>query len=111
MNEVRKAELVAAVQRGVELLDRKRPNWRERINLSHLDMSSLHNCVLGQLTGFVFSDEADRIMEGEGQSGYIRSKHGFDIPCKKAEGMRMSDVEEYAVLDEEWRKAISCPAA
>lgn len=37
------------VQRGAVILDRVQPDWRSKINLSDLEMSSNNFCVLGQL--------------------------------------------------------------
>ena len=37
------------VARGAALLDAQVPNWRDRIDVDRLNMSSGENCVLGQL--------------------------------------------------------------
>ena len=34
---------------GARILDAERPGWAESINLAHLDMDSLDNCILGQV--------------------------------------------------------------
>ena len=39
------------VARGAELLDSIRPGWRKEVDLDRLDLSSCHECVLGQLFG------------------------------------------------------------
>ncbi len=46
---VRKYE--AEVAKGIALLDEKQPGWRERINLSALDMGHCGQCILGQVFG------------------------------------------------------------
>lgn len=48
-------KLRRAFQRGVEILDEKRPRWREqlrvKVNRIPLDIWSSHYCVLGHLYG------------------------------------------------------------
>lgn len=39
------------IDRGVRLLDRRRPAWLKRINLKTLDMESGTDCILGQIWG------------------------------------------------------------
>lgn len=39
------------VARGVALLDEKRPGWERLIQLGSLNLSTCHECVLGQLGG------------------------------------------------------------
>lgn len=43
-----------AVDRGIKLLDQTIPNWREKINLTDLDLMSASRCVLGQVEGRSF---------------------------------------------------------
>lgn len=43
-----------AVDRGIKLLDRTIPNWREKIDLTDLDLASSQHCVLGQVEGHSF---------------------------------------------------------
>lgn len=47
-------EAAERVARGVEWLDRHRPDWRSRITLPEFDIESTCNCVIGQ----VFAQEA-----------------------------------------------------
>lgn len=42
------------VQNGVAFLDIMVPDWRERINVKWLNISTIHQCVLGQLYGDYF---------------------------------------------------------
>lgn len=39
------------VLRGIQLLDKKVPDWRQRIDKETLDLADGCNCVLGQLFG------------------------------------------------------------
>ena len=43
------SDVTEAVDRGVELLDRKVPGWREHINLEDFSIESTSNCIVGQL--------------------------------------------------------------
>lgn len=51
LTEQEKAELEARVARGVALLDRELPDWRERVDVAELDMGSCTYCVLGYTFG------------------------------------------------------------
>lgn len=54
------SDATEAVDRGVELLDRKVPSWREHIDLAEFDLSSTRNCIVGQLarkTDFAVPEE------------------------------------------------------
>lgn len=44
-------DLRAKVERGAKLLDEKLPEWRSKIDLDLLDISTATQCVLGQLFG------------------------------------------------------------
>jgi len=39
------------ISKAIKLLDKNRPQWQQKIDLSLLDMSSAQNCILGQLYG------------------------------------------------------------
>lgn len=45
------SEALIRAQRGAELLDEKKPQWRSHINVGRLDMFHPGYCVLGQLFG------------------------------------------------------------
>ena len=48
-NHMRKYE--RQVSNGIALLDRKKPNWRDSVDLATLDMANSCDCVLGQVYG------------------------------------------------------------
>jgi hypothetical protein len=52
----------SAVARGVAWLDQIAPNWRDRVNVNELDLTSATHCVAGQ----VFAEQGER----EGRNGY-----------------------------------------
>jgi hypothetical protein len=41
----------AEIERGIAWLDEVNPDWRDKINLGTLALSSLDHCVLGQVFG------------------------------------------------------------
>jgi hypothetical protein len=42
------------VDKGVAYLDKERPGWRELIDPDKLNISSLHDCILGQVYGYFY---------------------------------------------------------
>jgi hypothetical protein len=75
MEDIRWAHTVAivenAVRNGIALLDREVPHWRGLIDWDQLDMTSSHDCILGQ----IFHDDA----AGNSSSFYS----GYDYACEK----------------------------
>jgi hypothetical protein len=55
MKRTTKAEAASRVARGVKWLDEAVPDWRSKIDLQELDLTSECNCVLGQLFGDFFT--------------------------------------------------------
>ena len=45
------------VERGAALLDEKRPDWWQEIDLGELDLRSRCDCVLGQIAGRIWVKE------------------------------------------------------
>lgn len=80
------------IDAGIELLDENIPNWRERIDLTQLDLRSTYHCVLGE----VFAEEFDpeRYVSPfdwgmEVLNVYEPAKFGFDI-----DGLTYEDLTE-----------------
>lgn len=77
----------ARVRRGVALLDADMPGWRDRIDLTTLEITDPCHCVIGQVYGVgeqmspasffrrSFSAEIKRLT-GDVREGY---KYGFDV--------------------------------
>lgn len=89
------------VQAGIAWLDENEPGWRDRIDPSRLQLSSPHNCVVGQ----VFRDDISQTWH---LNGYGRFRHLY-------EGLTFNDViargfevhtETYDDLTEAWRTAL-----
>lgn len=45
------SDLVADVDRGIALLDEKKPGWRDEVDVDRLSIINGFDCVLGQLYG------------------------------------------------------------
>lgn len=108
-----------AVAKGIAVLDKHRPGWRDQIDWSKLDLGSMDYCVLGQLhpsrptedepylnryvamRTTLIDDETGRdpnpIVTRADYEWAI--EHGFDTPLI---GHSASEV-----LGEEWRRAVT----
>lgn len=83
------------IQRGVKLLNKKRPGWYNEIELPALNMSSPCFCVLGQLHGGSYSDGLTSLgIEDQGEN------EGFEV----VSGRNLLD--QYVELEEAWHKVI-----
>ena len=73
----------SSVQKGIDLLDSKLPDWYERIDLDQLDMANINQCILGQI-GQLFPVLGDYMLSGLEYLGirklsYSLSAYGFDV--------------------------------
>ncbi len=82
--------LVARVQRGAKLLDRKAPGWAAKIRPETLNMARAGRCVLGQ----TFDDYFSGLLE-LGIAAADGGRYGFNI------GGRDWD-HGHSILAEEW---------
>lgn len=85
-------DLQSRVKAGAEFLDIHKPDWREKVDPSALEMFLCHRCVLGQL----FADVAHELGWGNGFSYGVceflsddnvrlaEKELGFDIPTAYA---------------------------
>jgi hypothetical protein len=111
------AERVSA---GIALLDEEIPNWRDKIDLTELNIRSTRNCVLGQ----VFKTDDD-----SWENGYDRGRSVLnfqDCSCCSGEGQLNPydygfdasqddddlDVDtQFNQLQEEWKRQLSLVSA
>lgn len=100
------SEIMDRVQRGAAWLDEKRPGWLEEISLEQLDVSSISECILGQLgagsmRAALGMCELQCLCSDCWSEGPMR---GFDvIPGQQGTG---EDIE-YAQLTEAWKLVVS----
>jgi hypothetical protein len=88
------------VSKGVALLDKHMPGWDKAINLTTLNVNSLHSCPLGQLYGNYCVGKIELQLMGHN----VAYRHGFDVNGERT----YSACEEYMVkLTKRWRKVIS----
>lgn len=79
------------VWRGARLLDKRHPNWAEKIDLEALDIYDAYACILAQLY--------DQYWTGLDKLGLTNGTlHGFDV----TRGKRWFANN----VTEEWRKAV-----
>jgi hypothetical protein len=83
------------VDAGVKCLDEFHPDWRGKIDLSRLSMSSCYRCVLGQLFDR-YSTGVVELARGERFAG----SHGFTV---------WYGTDTWADLQTEWEKRIREP--
>ena len=76
------------VNRGVILLNEREPGWLDRIDLDRLSLSSLCNCVLGQVLGGYDSD-------------YVEDdyKYGFDTTTQIGECSELTACWKQKILE------------
>ena len=85
------------VKKGASLLDAKKPKWYKKINVKKLNLSSLTNCVLGQLYGgYIFGLTKLKFPFW----GNKEKKFGFVVPGTKAHNKKSKK------LKASWKKQI-----
>jgi hypothetical protein len=90
----------AAISRGMALLDKRVPGWRERVNPAGLDMKDNDACLLGQL----FRGGFPGGMAALGLHGEDAVRYGFDV---RLSGDGFMTKLERNRLTQEWRAALS----
>jgi len=91
------------VARGVALLDELGPDgWRDRVDLSTLNLMSTEDCVLGQVYGT--DDDPEGWYLGEDalniHSGVSAARYGFDVPYRFGE-------TAVRLVEDEWRRVLA----
>ena len=115
------------VDRGIALLDATIPAWEERVTLPELSLSSMCNCVLGQVfaveakqtwtDGFdygveylaeVIADDEDARFYSDDHEMIDGAYYGFDaLPTYD----RKINRQDFAELQAEWEKRIAARQA
>lgn len=102
LDEFNETERVA---RGVAWLDEIRPDWRDRVTLPELRLTSACNCVLGQVfdePGYPepgFNIAIDRYLTLTEAQNF-----GFDVDSRYAGTTRE---REWGALQAEWERVLS----
>lgn len=91
------------VKRGVDLLDREIPNWRDKIDVEILNLRNTKKCIIGQLYPDNTFDDA---LEFIGIDWRIAGEYGFDVPLDiEIEKPLCYNIEAvYNELTLEWKK-------
>lgn len=92
------------IERGVALLDRVDPDWREKVNPAILAMQDPEYCVVGQLTTPLVSEWVSFAARAEllGTAYGTAWQYGFDIYF----GDDPYDIE-YSDLDRAWTEVLA----
>lgn len=99
------------VDRGAAFLDRRRPDWRDKVDVSTLDMSHGSWCVLGQVFGSYSEGRVRLGINSHEAAGYgfiYHSSWGEDLDWD--EWLRLCDAQ-YAALDHFWTQKIHAEVA
>lgn len=91
-----------AIDQGIELFNRAVPGWRNSINLSTLDMSSEHGCVVAQVTGMSYHSGLSVL----GVRLDRADNYGFSIQWNPKTSIA-EDEEKYAELTIAWKEKLS----
>jgi hypothetical protein len=70
--------ITQVVGRGAALLDRECPGWENEIDLTRLDLSSVYDCVLGQIYG------VEPARRRYARPGYSYGREELGIGCIQA---------------------------
>lgn len=90
------------VQKGMELLDEQKPDWRESIHIESLNIGTIHTCVLGQVFGNYFRGK-DVLNLNDYEGGDARDL-GFIAVYSDDHTIVMNDVN---ALNVEWKRVLS----
>lgn len=108
----------AAVARGVQLLDEKKPGWRKEIKPECLVMNAVQHCVLGQSYG-TYDTGRRALFPGKAiwERSIMAEECGFDVPDKEEIELSEEELELdeagdiyrhwYSILDQAWREELT----
>jgi hypothetical protein len=84
------------INNGVKLLNKKKPNWFNFINLNKFDMENCQSCLLSQIYQKNYRDSLDNLFTTKEIDKDLDYDHGFGL----------DDYDNYPILTEEWKEAI-----
>ena len=81
------------IQKGIKFLDKKYPNWLDKIDVSELDLNKCNQCIMGQLVG--------HYLTAVREYGNIKmERFGFTVDITNHQPQDLNQ------LTKEWREAI-----
>lgn len=89
------------VMNGVELLDRRFPNWEDLIDPDSLEIDSCDNCIIGQLFGD-YTTGLDTLRIGQLKACTL----GFNVDTS-FDVVLDPNLYDYLVLKNHWQKIIA----
>ncbi len=106
------SQIIECVERGVKLLDERRPGWWKEIDLHTFRMHECAACVCGQLYGdwdiVAFKELFDT--ESFTLGSHLSRDYGFSIPLNRSESAweELQDAWETVIITRREIEA-SCP--
>jgi hypothetical protein len=82
----------AVVAKGIALLDKQKPGWRDRINWETLDLGDGKLCIIGQLNNGEFSPTT--FLDQENIVNFDSDDYGYSTPTSGT----------YSELTAEWKR-------
>src|SRR3954462_4880367 len=71
------------VDRGIELLDERKPGWRMLIDTDALDMADGYSCILAQVHGTYYAAVASALSGLQFDFKDWSVAHGFTVPHRR----------------------------
>jgi hypothetical protein len=94
------------VANGIRFLDAVKPDWRESVNLDTFDLSSIFQCIIGQVFGS-YNDVFPWIYVNEVHVDFEFAKAlGFNGNTSTDEDSEIDREAEMAWLENAWREAL-----
>lgn len=110
MSVVMQYNFRAQVDRGVALLDREQPGWRDDVDPTKLDMSSTCGCILGQVFDrgpfAVHSGYIEGLTELNIWSADYAAEYGFSLVIPRGTN-EWSWLDAWSHLRAEWLRRLS----
>lgn len=90
------------IERGMALLDKRKPAWCKKIDLATLNLASSYRCVLGQVYGTKRS-----VTDCDGDDGYVIGTDRLKLfsVVRRVE-CGFSTYDSYTQLTAAWKRAI-----
>ena len=99
------------IGKGVDLLDKNIPEWRNYVSIADLDMESCTHCILGQVADAIGLGGDDH---WDGFSNLTKrldihnhaDQYGFDIPDVDWWGYDYTEEQVWEMMDKAWTEVL-----
>ena len=103
---MKRESMKVRIERGIALLDKKKPTWCKKIKLEALDLSNPWQCVLGHIYGSkesMLASGSDRFVY---ESGYEIGTTRLRLSWKELEHCGFTNMVSFDKLTAAWKRAI-----